>query len=79
MFPDVQALLLSVMLEVEVKNSHFHLIMAFFNVISNLFVYHNLFKCLLFIHRFSSTYWFSCSEYFLHKTFRHFRFYDCKA
>lgn len=29
MFPDVQALLLSVMLEVEVKKSHFHLIIAF--------------------------------------------------
>lgn len=56
MFPDVQALLLSVMLEVEVKKSHFHLIIAFFNVVSNLFVYHNLFKCLLFIHRFSNTY-----------------------
>lgn len=42
MFPDVQALLLSVMLEVEVKKSHFRLIIAFLNVISNLFVYHNI-------------------------------------
>lgn len=30
-----------------------------------MFVYHNLFKCLLFIQRFSNTYQFSCSEYFL--------------
>lgn len=73
MLPDVQALLLSVMLEVEVEKSRFHLIIAFFNVISNLFVYHNLFKCLHFIHRFSNTFWLSCSEYFLHKTFRHFQ------
>lgn len=43
MFPDVQELLLSVMLEVEVKKSHFNLIIAFFNVFFQTCLYITIF------------------------------------
>lgn len=74
MFPDVQALLHNIVLEVEVKKSHHCVFIAFLrhlslNVFFNMFVYHKLLILyLLFIHKFPNTSLFSYSEYFLYIT-----------